>query len=188
MDNSYNEISIPDIKLPDQSQGINNAPIEDVQLQVGNNKDISRERYFAMDIFSSAWNTWDGTFRDINLIWFNWDRSISYTQEIISALGNTTAAITKTYTIDTPVNNVFKLPAWKIFKISAYFNSATQNIRIADTGTRRYLRAWATPLDLTSANPELVFINSWTTTSNITLKFATSAADRPIFWFLIEIK
>lgn len=188
MDNSYNEITIPDIKIPDQSQGLNNAPIEDTQLQVWNNREISGMQYFAMDIFSSSGSTGDGTFRDINLIGFNWDKWKSYTQEIITALGNTTAAITKTYTIDTPVNNVFKLPAWKIFKISAYFNSATQNLRIADTGTRRYIRAWATPLDLTSNNPELVFINNWTTTSSINLKFATSAADRPIFWFLIEIK
>lgn len=188
MDNSYNEITIPDIKIPDQSQGLNNAPIEDTQLKIGNNRGISGMQYFAMDIFSSSGSTGDGTFRNINLIGFNWDKGKSYTQEIISTLGSTTAAITKTYTVDTPVNNVFKLPAWKIFKISAYFNSATQNLRIADTGTRRYIRAWATPLDLTSANPELVFINNWTKTSSITLKFATSAADRPIFWFLIEIK
>ena len=73
MDNSYNEISIPDIKLPDQSQGINNAPIEDVQLQVGNNKDISRERYFAMDIYGTSGSTWDGSYRDIILVWFNWE-------------------------------------------------------------------------------------------------------------------
>ena len=185
---SFQTITIPEIKTADISYWYDSEAIKWVQFDPNWNRDISQEQYFAMDIFSSAWNTWDGTFRDINLIWFNWDRSISYTQEIISALGNTTAAITKSYTIDTPVNNIFKLPSWKIFKISAYFNSATQNIRIANTGTRRYLRAWATPLDLTSANPELVFINSWTTASSITLKFATSAADRPIFWFLIEIK
>lgn len=187
MDNSYNEISIPSVKVPDQSQGFNNAPIEDTQLKIWNNRDISWMQFFAMDIFSSSWSTWDGTFRDINLIWFNWDKGKSYTQEIISTLGSTTAAITKSYTIDTPVNNVIKLPAWKVFRISAYFNSATQNLRIADTWTRRYIRAWATPLDLTNANPELVFINNWTTTSNITLKFATSASDRPIFGILIEI-
>lgn len=188
MDNSYNIVTIPEIKTPDQSQGLNNAPIEDTQVQVGNNREISGMQYFAMDIFSSSGSTGDGTFRDINLIGFNWDKGKSYTQEIITALGNTTATITKSYTIDTPVNNTFKLPAWKVFKICAYFNSTTQNLRIADTGSRRYIRAWASPLDLTSTNPELIFINNWTTTSNITLKFATSASDRPIFGFLIEIK
>lgn len=34
MDNSYNEISIPSVKVPDQSQGFNNAPIEDTQLKI----------------------------------------------------------------------------------------------------------------------------------------------------------
>lgn len=187
MDNSFTEITIPSVSTPDQSQGLNNAPIEDTQLNAGNNREISGMQYFAMDIFSSSWSTWDGTFRDINLIGFNGDKQKSYTQEIITGLGNTTAAITKTYTIDTPVNDIIKLPAWKVFRISAYFNSATQNLRVADTGSRRYLRAWSTHLDLTSANPELVFINNWTTTSNITLKFATTASDRPIFGFLIEI-
>ena len=186
MDNSFTEITIPDIKTPDQSQGLYNAPIEDTQLNVGNNREISGMQYFAMDIWSSAWSTGDGMYRDINLIWFNWDREKTYTQEIIVALWNTTAKITKSYTIDTPVNNIIKLPAWKVFRISSHFTNATQNLRVSITGSKRYLRSWNT--DLNSANPELVFINSWTTTSSITLKFATSAADRPIFWFLIEIK
>jgi len=185
---SFQTITIPEIKTADISYWYDSESIKWVQIDPEGNREISQEQYFAMDIFASGWAAWDGTFRDINLIGFNGDKGKSYSQEIISTLWSTTAAITKTYTIDTPVNNMFKLPAWKIFKISAYFNSATQNLRISDTGTRRYIRAWATPLDLTSANPELVFINNWTTTSSITLKFATSAADRPIFWFLIEIK
>lgn len=185
MDNSFTEITIPEIKTPDQSQGLYNAPIEDTQLNVGNNREISGMQYFAMDIFSSSGSTGDGTYRDINLIGFNGDKWKSYTQEIITGLGNTTAAITKTYTIDTPVNNIIKLPAWKVFRISAHFTNATQNLRVSITGSKRYLRSWNT--DLTSTNPELAFINSGTTTSNITLKFSTSAADRPIFWFLIEI-
>jgi hypothetical protein len=41
MDNSYNIITIPEIKTPDQSQGLYNAPIEDTQFNVGNNRDIS---------------------------------------------------------------------------------------------------------------------------------------------------
>ena len=54
MDNSYNEITIPDIKIPDKSQGLNNAPIEDTQLKIGNNRGISGMQYFAMDIWSST--------------------------------------------------------------------------------------------------------------------------------------
>ncbi len=185
---SFETIDIPEIKTADISYWYNSDVLNWQQIDPKNNRNISGEQYFAMDIFSSSWNTWDWTFRDLKLIGFNWDKWVSYTQEIITALGNTTASITKSYTIDTPVNNTFKLPTWKVFKICAYFNSTTQNLRISDTGTRRYIRAWASQLDLTSTNPELIFINNWTTTSNITLKFATSASDRPIFWFLIEIK
>lgn len=182
----YNEITIPDIKTPDQSQGFNNEPIEDVQLKVWNNRNISKEQYFAMDIWSSSWSAWDLTFRDINLIWLNWDKEKSYTQEIISTLGNTTAKITKSYTIDTPINNIIKVPVWKVFKISTYFNTSTQLLRVSTTWSKRYLKWWNT--DLSSTVPELVFMNSGSTTINVTLKFATSAAERPIFWFLIEIK
>lgn len=185
MDNWYTEITIPNVKTPDQSQGFNNAPIEDTQVQVGNNREISGMQYFAMDIWSSSWSAWDASFRNINLIGFNWDKVKTYTQEIISALGNTTAKITKSYTINTPISNTIKLPAWKVCKISAYFNSSTQSMRIWITGSKRYLKWWNT--DLSSTVPELTFINSWTTTSNVTFQFQTSVAERPIFGFLIEI-
>lgn len=185
MDNSYNEITIPEIQTPDQSQGFNNAPIEDVQINVGNNRDISGMQYFAMDIWSSAWSAWDLTFRDIKLIWFNWDKEKSYTQEIITALWNTTAKITKSYTIDAPVSNIIKVPVWKVFKISAYFNTSTQTLRVSTTWSKRYLKWWNT--DLTSTNTDLYFVNSWNSVINVTLKFATTASERPIFWFLIEI-
>jgi hypothetical protein len=56
------------------------------------------------------------------------------------------------------------------------------------TGSKRYLRAGATPLDINSTNPELIFMNSGTTSSDVKLTYATTASDRPIFGFLIEIK
>lgn len=144
-------------------------------------------KYYAMDIFSSAWSTWDGTFRDINMIWTNWDREVTYSQEIIVWLWSTTAKITRSENI-TPSSNIFTLSPWQIFSISSYFNSTTQTVRISRTGSSiRYLRAWTTPLDINSANPELIFMNSWTTDSSIKLTFATSASDRPIFWFIINI-
>lgn len=54
-------------------------------------------------------------------------------------------------------------------------------------GSTRYIRAGATPLDINSANQELVFINSGTSNASVKLTFATSASDRPIFGFLINI-
>jgi len=147
----------------------------------------SWSKYFAMDIWSSAGATGDGTFRDVNLIWVNWDRETSYSQEIINTLWSTTAKITRSESV-TPVSNIFTLTPWQIFSITSYFNSATQTVRISRTGwSVRYIRAGATPLDLNSANQELIFINSGTSNSSVKLTFATSASDRPIFWFLVQI-
>lgn len=186
MDNSYNEITIPELKTPDQSQGFNNAPIEDLQVNVKNNRNISQVQYFAMDVWSSAWATWDGTFRVLKLIWFNWDREKQYSQEIITALGSTTAKITKSYNIDTPKSDTISVPSWKVFEIYASFNSATQNLQVVNTtGSKRYL-FWSNTT-LTTTNQNISMINSGTDNLNIQLKFATSASDRPIFWFLIKI-
>lgn len=183
---SFETIDIPEIKTADISYWYNSEVLNWSQIDPSLNRDISGEQYFAMDIWSSSWSAWDLTFRDINLIWLNWDKEKSYTQEIISTLWSTTAKITKSYTIDTPVNNIIKVPVWKVFKISTYFNSSTQLLRVSTTGSKRYLKWWNT--DLSSTVPELVFMNSWSTTINVTLKFATTASERPIFWFLIEIK
>lgn len=147
----------------------------------------SWSQYFAMDIWSSAGATGDGTFRDVNLIWVNWDRETSYSQEIIVALGSTTAKITRSESV-TPVSNVFTITPWQIFSITSYFNSATQTVRISRTGwSVRYIRAGATPLDINSANQELIFINSGTSNASVKITFATSASDRPIFGFLVQI-
>jgi len=68
MDNSYNIITIPEIKTPDLSQGLNNAPIEDTQINAGNNRNISGMQYFSMAIFSTSGVTGDGTFRIVKLV------------------------------------------------------------------------------------------------------------------------
>lgn len=149
------------------------------------NKPLSVVQSFAMDIWSSAWSAWDWTYRDINLIWLNGDRETSYSQEIIVWLGSTTAKITRQGTI-MPTWNTFIVNPWKVFSINSYFSSATQNLRVSITWSKRYLKWWVT--DLNSTATDLIFINSGTTPNVITLKFATTAAERPIFWFLIEIK
>ena len=143
--------------------------------------------FFCMDIWSSSGATGDWTFRDVNLIWVNWDRETSYSQEIIVALGSTTAKITRSSNIE-PAWNIFTLKPWQVFSITSYFNSATQTVRMSISGgSTRYIRAGATPLDINSANQELVFINSGTSNASVKLTFATSASDRPIFWFLVQI-
>lgn len=187
MDNSYTEITIPNVKTPDQSQGLNNAPIEDTQLKIGNNRNISEMQYFAMDINCSAGATADWTYRVMNLIWFDWDKAKSYSQEIIVWLGSTTATITKTYTIDTPVNNIIKLPAWKVMEITARFPTSTWIMRVDYTGSLRILKSESAGFDMSSTNTHIVFINSNTTTKDITLKFYTSASDRPTVGFFVRI-
>lgn len=180
---SYEVVNIPNPEESFQSKQSQKDPI-DYNLLV--NKP-SIWKYFCMDIWSSAGATWDGTFRDINLIGSNWDRQTSYSQEIIVSRWSTTAQITRSENI-TPTSNIFTLKPWQVFSITSYFNSSTQTVRISRTGwSVRYIRAGATPLDLNSANQELIFINSGTSNSSVKLTFATSASDRPIFGFLVQI-
>lgn len=186
MDNSFTEISIPEIITPDTSQGINNAPIEDVQMKLWNNRNISWVQFFAMDIWSSAGATWDATFRVLNLIGFQWDREKSYSQEIITALWSTTAKITKRFTIDTPVNNIISVPSGKVLEVVARFSSATQNLKINNTTWSYRFLEWSTNI-LTSSNPRVIIMNSWDDNLRINLQFATSASDRPIFWVFLKI-
>lgn len=184
---SYSNTQMPNnpVVFP-QIPGLNTDPLDYNRLKNKPEQEAS-VRSFAMDIWSSAWSTWDGTFRDLNLIGANWDRETSYSQEIISTLGSTTAKITRQWTI-VPTWNIFTLAAWEVFSITSYFYSTTQTVRMSVTGSKRYLRAGATPLDINSTNPELIFMNSGTTSSDVKLTYATTASDRPIFGFLIEIK
>lgn len=162
------------------------APINDVQIKTGGNRKISNTQIFALDINSSAWATGDVTSRIVNLIWFNWDRAKSYSQEIITSLWSTTATVTKQYTIDTPKNNIIRVPSWKIIEVSARFSSATQTLVINNT-TWSFRYVWGTSNSLTSANPSVAMFNVGTDDLNINLKFSTSASDRPNFGILIKI-
>jgi len=183
---SYSNTQLPEF-VPDFKQvSWLNQSSEDYNL-LKNKPTSSWGKYFVMDIWSSSWSTWDGTFRDLNLIGANWDREKTYSQEIIVWLWSTTAKITRSENI-TPSSNTFTLSPWQVFSISSYFNSTTQTVRISRTwGSVRYIRAWATPLDINSANPELIFMNSGTSDCIVKLTFATSASDRPLFWFIVNI-
>lgn len=186
MDNSFTEITIPDIRTNDNSYGYDNAPIQDQQIETGNNRGISRVQYFAMDIWSSTGSGSDGTFRVLNLIWFNGDREKTYTQEIMTGLWNTTAKITKSYTIDTPLNNIISVPSWKIIEVYAQFNSANQQFQVLNTsGSKRFL--FGSSNTLSSTNQNISMINSGTDNLDIQFKFGATGSERPIFWFLVKI-
>lgn len=71
---SFETIDIPEIKTADISYWYNSEVLNWSQIDPSGNRDISGEQYFAMDIWASSWSTWDASFRNINLIWLNWDK------------------------------------------------------------------------------------------------------------------
>lgn len=183
---SFTEITIPEIKTPDQSQGFYNEPIKDVQIDVWTNRRISSMQFFALDVWSSSWATWDGTFRKIVFQWNNGDKQKTYTEVILDWLGTTTAKISKSYNIDTPINNVIRVPWWKVLECYARFSSSTQNLEINRTWwSIRYLK-WSSDT-LTSTNENVSWLNASEDNVDVVLKFATSASDRPIFGVFIKI-
>lgn len=181
----FTKITIPNPEQSFTSENSQNDRVSDALIDVWTNRKISGMQYFCIDVFSSSGSAWTWTFTDINLIGQNGDRAKSYTQEIIVWAGNTTAQITKSYTIDTPISNNLIVPPWKIAEIYWRPSSSTQTLRIDVTGTYRFIK-WST-LDLTNTTDNVTIINSWTSNLKLKLKFATSASERPIFWFLLKI-
>lgn len=182
---SSETVNIPN---PEQSQYVSESqsqPLEDLQIRVGNNRNISGIQTFAFAIQSTSWNAGDWTLRNVNLIGYNWDREKSYTTEIIAGMGNTTAVVTKQYTTDTPTNSVFRVPSWKILEVSTLIASATISLKVNITGTTRFLR-WTTTT-LTSTVPEVTVMNSGLSDLIVNLQFSTSAWERPSFWILMKI-
>lgn len=162
------------------------APLEDAQIKVWSNRGISGMQYFAFDIRSTAGSAGDATFRDVNLVGFNYDLEKTYNQEIISTLGNTTAFVSKRYTIDTPTWKFIKLLPWKIFEAGTYFGSATQSIKfVMATWSYRFME-WGN-LTLSNANQKVTLMNVGNTDLSVKIQYNTTAAERPSFWVFIKI-
>lgn len=185
MADSFETIVIPEPKTADISYGYDSEVIKGVQIDPTGNNKINKMQYYALDIWWTGWAAWDATYRIINLIGLNGDRDKTYSEEIIQWLWSTTARITKTYTIDTPVNGVIKVPPWAIFRINARFSTATQTLRMTISGSYRFLNGNSN--DLTDANPTATLINASNTSLTIYFRFQTTAAERPVFWFFVEI-
>lgn len=181
--------SIIDVKDPQESFQSKQSQLDPIDYKLLVNKEwnwnSSWVSYFAYDVWSSSGATGDTSFRKVNIIWTNNDRETTYTQEILVWRWNTTAKITRNWNI-TITNNSITLKSWQIIEIFASFNGAWQNLNIVPTwSSYRYVR-W-TNRNLTPSNDNVAFINSGTVDSTITLTFATSASERPIFWILIKI-
>lgn len=163
----------------EQVQGINKQWYDARLLR---NKELV---YFAFDVWSSSGATWDATFRVLKLIGNNGDRETSYTQEIVTWVGNTTAKITRSGNMYVQWDS-FILPSWHVLEAFGSFNSWTQVAEVRFTGSSyRYVR-WSSRT-LNSANDNVAVINSWTTDIVVDLRFYTSASDRPIFWLFFKI-
>ena len=178
---SNDNITIPEfIPIFEKIGWLNETPIDYKLLK---NKD--QQWYYALSINCTAGATADWTYRTID-VWVNWDIETSYNQTILTGLGSTTATVTKTYTFS-HTNNVFSLLPWKVMEITAKFPTSTWLLRVDYTGSLRMLKAESWLFDMSQTNTHIVFINSNTTAKDITMKFATSAADRPSFWIFIKI-
>lgn len=140
--------------------------------------------FLALDFWSSAGATGDASYREMSLLGNNGDMTVTYTNVLLYWLGTTTYKLTKQYSWIEIVDNFITLPAWKVCRIQWQFSSTTQYARFIATWSKRFLR-WSS-LDLTSANPEVTFINTWADTT-LTINFATTASDRPIFGIFLEI-
>jgi hypothetical protein len=185
MADSFETITIPEPKTADISYGYDSEVIKWAQIDPTSNRKINQMQYYALDVWWTWGAAWDTTYRIINLIGLNGDRDRTYSEEIIQGLGSTTARITKTYTIDTPVNGTIKVPPWAIFRINSRFSTSTQTLRMTITGSYRFL-LWSAN-DLTSSNPSATLINASNTSLSIYFRFQTTAAERPVFWFFVEI-
>lgn len=161
------------------------APMEDLQIRTGLNRNISNKRFFSMVVSSTSWSTGDGTARKIKLVGNNWEIAKSYSTEIITGLWSTTFTLSKRSTMNTPTNSSFTLPALGILQIDCSFTNTTQTITVTTSwGTLAYL-LWSS-LALTRTNPSIIITNTSTSRMTIDLNFSTSASDRPNFWLFLQ--
>lgn len=163
-----------------------NAPAIDYKL-LKNRVSSWGVNYAVLDFWATAWATWDGTYRIINLGWVDWDLQTAYTSyTLLTGLGTMDYKLTRVVSGVTISGNNVSVPWGKTCRISCYPSWANHNVRITVTGgSLRYLVGGS--LDFTWASGTTTFINASTSDATFTIKYATGAANRPIFGLLIEI-
>lgn len=152
-----------------------------------NTPSSSGNSYAVFDFWATAWATWDGTYREVNLWGADWDMQTSYTAyTLLTWLGTMDYKLTrKSSWVAISWNNI-TVPAWKACRISCYPSWANHYVRITTTGgSIRYLNNAS--LDFTWASGSTSFINASASDLTFVIKYWTPAASRPIFWLLIEI-
>lgn len=143
--------------------------------------------YAAFDFLWTAWAVWDWTYREVNIGWSEWDMQVSYTAyTLLTGLGTMDYTLTRKSSGVTISWNNITVPAWKTCRINMNFNAWTMLWRITVTGwSLRYLLGGS--LDFSNTTPTCAFINASASDATFVIKYGTSAANRPIFWVLIEI-
>lgn len=164
--------------------GINEAPLD---YKVLKNKSSSGVNYAVLDFWATAWATWDGTYREVNIWGVDGDMQTAYTAfTLLTWLGTMDYKLTRKSVGVTISGNNITVPAWKVCRISCYPTWATHYVRITVTGgSLRYLENGS--LDFTWVSASTSFINASASDATFVIKYATTAANRPIFWLFIEI-
>lgn len=165
--------------------GINKAPLDYKILK--NKGSAWWASYAVFDFWATAWATWDGTYREVNIWGVEWDMQTSYTAyTLLTGLGTMDYKLTrKSSWVAISWNNI-TVPAWKACRISCYPSWANHYVRITTTGgSIRYLNNAS--LDFTWASGSTSFINASASDLTFVIKYWTPAASRPIFGLLIEI-
>lgn len=176
----------PSLSLPNTSYGFSNEPLSDNQIKIGNNRDIYKSQFFALDVFWSS-GTGDNTYRDVlsQYMGENKKGAKAMVAPILSWLGSITYSATLNYSTDYFGSYVILVPPTGILEINSIFYASTESVRIWTTGSMRYLK-WNS-LDMSNTNSHIILINNWTTHNKITLKYATSASDIPRFWVFMKV-
>lgn len=179
------------IIIPDFIPNFNDAPwlnVEAIDYRYLKNKPSSQSwNYAVLDFWATAWATWDGTYREVNIGGADWDMQTAYTSyTLLTGLGTMDYKLTRKVSGITISGNNISVPAWKTCRISCYPNGVNHYVRITVTGgSIRYLK-WGS-LDFTWASWDCTFINASASDATFVIKYATPASSRPIFWLLIEI-
>lgn len=163
--------------------GINEAPYDYKLLK---NK-WGWVSYAVFDFWATAWATWDATYREVNIGGVDGDMQTAYTSyTLLTGLWTMDYKLTRVVSWVGISGNNITVPAGKTCRISCYPSWANHNVRITVTGgSSRFLVGGS--LDFTGASGTTAFINASASDATFVIKYATGAANRPIFWLLIEI-
>ena len=211
MDNSYNIITIPEIKTPDISQGLNNAPIEWTQIYPWSNRNITDYKYWSFKINSTSWPVnylTTGNYYTFIYTGQNWDRNKSFTELIFSGFWDVADkfwwSITKNYTSDTPLENNtstvasqfptrIRIKRGKIVRVSCRFETTTQSVSLSPIQWQYSLLYWSSDI-LSSTNDSVMFTSVSNNEVLLNLVWASSTnngwwlvTERPRFAITIEI-